>query len=140
MASDPPALEKFCGGPTGRKQALTSAQHLCGLSTIRRRSPKIASACGERGVRCWMSPVTASDWGAKKGEADFHGGGDAETMKDAEPILGVMGQKMVSLAPERSRSNHQAGNDLILDLQVMLSPKPVHLTKRRGIQAKEARR
>src|SRR5258706_15757744 len=91
MVSDPPALEEILWGPTGAMQALKRGSTYVDSSTI---SPalarKIASACGERGVRFLDAPVTGGDWGAKKGELIFMVGGDAEKMKNADAIFGVV--------------------------------------------------
>src|SRR5207247_338547 len=93
MVSDPPALEEILWGPSGAMQALQPGSTYIDSSTI---SPalarKIAAACAEHGVRFLDAPVTGGDWGAKKGELIFMVGGDAATLKDAEPILSVMGK------------------------------------------------
>ena len=100
MVSDPPALEEVLWGSNGALQALKRGSIYVDSSTI---SPslarKIAAACAERGVRFLDAPVTGGDWGAKKGELLFMIGGDADTLKEAEPILGVMGKKWFTWAP-----------------------------------------
>src|SRR5947199_10171175 len=100
IVSDPPALEEILWGPSGAMQALQRGSTYVDSSTI---SPalarKIAAAGAERGVRFLDAPVTGGDWGAKKGELVFMIGGDAETLKEAEPILSVMGKKLFHLGP-----------------------------------------
>src|SRR5437016_13032342 len=91
IVSDPPALEEVLWGPSGAMQALQRGSTYVDSSTI---SPalarKIAAACAERGVRFLDAPVTGGDWGAKKGELIFMVGGDADTLKDVEPVLGLL--------------------------------------------------
>src|SRR5258708_10723999 len=118
MVSDPPALEEVLWGPHGAIQALKRGGIYMDCSTI---SPalarKIAAACGERGVRFLDAPVTGGDWGAKKGELVFMIGGDASTLKEAEPPLGGVGQKWFPLGPNGARPTHKHGMDKILPLQ-----------------------
>jgi 3-hydroxyisobutyrate dehydrogenase-like beta-hydroxyacid dehydrogenase len=123
IVSDPPALEGVLWGDGG-----TDAGALAGLksgstyidsSTV---SPalarKIAAACAERGVRFLDAPVTGGDWGAKKGELVFMVGGDAETLKAVEPILGVMGKRWFHLGPNGAGQTIKLAMNMILALQV----------------------
>src|SRR5258707_15436948 len=94
IVSDPPALVSVLWGMSGKDHGalscMKSGSAYIDSSTV---SPalarKIASACSERKVRFLDAPVTGGDWGAKKGELVFMVGGDAETLKAVEPILGV---------------------------------------------------
>jgi 3-hydroxyisobutyrate dehydrogenase-like beta-hydroxyacid dehydrogenase len=79
---------------------------------------KIAAAGAERGVRFLDAPVTGGDWGAKKGELIFMIGGEAETLKVVEPILGVMGKKWFHLGPNGAGQTIKLAMNLILALQV----------------------
>src|SRR3977135_361739 len=119
MVSDPPALEQILWGPSGAMQVLQRGSTYVDSSTI---SPtlarKIAAACAERGVRFLAAPVTGGEWGAKKGELLFMIGGDAATLKDAEPILGVMGKKWFHLGPNGAGQTVKLAMNLILALQV----------------------
>jgi len=130
MVSDPPALEEVLWGPGGAIEALQRGGIYVDSSTI---SPalarKIAAACAERGVRFLDAPVTGGDWGAKKGELIFMVGGDAATLKDAEPILGVMGKKWFHLGP------HGAGQTI--KLQVDALAEALALVTRTGLQGEK---
>jgi 3-hydroxyisobutyrate dehydrogenase-like beta-hydroxyacid dehydrogenase len=79
---------------------------------------KIAAACAERGVRFLDAPVTGGDWGAKKGELVFMIGGDAETLKEAEPVLSVMGKRWFHLGSNGAGQIIKLAMNLILALQV----------------------
>jgi 3-hydroxyisobutyrate dehydrogenase-like beta-hydroxyacid dehydrogenase len=123
MVSDPPALEGVLWGAggkdTGALATLKSGSIYIDSSTV---SPalarKIAAACAERGVRFLDAPVTGGDWGAKKGELVFMVGGDAETLKAAEPILAVMGKRWFHLGPNGAGQTIKLAMNLILALQV----------------------
>src|SRR5213594_1989676 len=119
MVSDPPALEEVLWGPSGAMQAIKTDSIYVDSSTI---SPalarKIGAACAERGVRFLDAPVTGGDWGAKKGELLFMIGGDADTLKEAEPILGVMGKKWFHLGPNGAGQTVKLAMNMILALEV----------------------
>jgi 3-hydroxyisobutyrate dehydrogenase-like beta-hydroxyacid dehydrogenase len=138
MVSDPPALEEVLWGSQGAMQALKRGSIYVDSSTI---SPtmarKIASACGERGVRFLDAPVTGGDWGAKKGELVFMIGGEAETLKEAEPILGVMGKKLFHLGPNGAGQTIKLAMNMILALQVGALAEALALVTGAGLQGEK---
>ena len=122
IVSDPPALESVLwgnGSMEGALAGLKPGSTYIDSSTV---SPvlarKIATACAERRVRFLDAPVTGGDWGAKKGELVFMVGGDADTLKSAELILGVMGKKWFHLGPNGAGQTVKLAMNLILALQV----------------------
>jgi 3-hydroxyisobutyrate dehydrogenase len=138
MVSDPPALEEILWGANGAMQAIRRGSIYLDCSTI---SPalarKIAAACAERGARFLDAPVTGGDWGAKKGELVFMVGGDAEALKEAEPILGVMGKKWFHLGPNGAGQTIKLAMNMILALQVDALAEALALTTRAGIQGEK---
>jgi 3-hydroxyisobutyrate dehydrogenase-like beta-hydroxyacid dehydrogenase len=138
MVSDPPALEEVLWGAGGAMQALRRGAIYVDSSTI---SPalarKIAGVCAERGARFLDAPVTGGDWGAKKGELVFMIGGDAETLKDAEPVLKVMGKKLFHLGPNGAGQTIKLAMNLILALQVDALAEALALVTRAGIQGEK---
>jgi 3-hydroxyisobutyrate dehydrogenase-like beta-hydroxyacid dehydrogenase len=138
MVSDPPALEEVLWGSNGAMQALKRGGIYVDSSTI---SPalvrRISVDCKERGVRFLDAPVTGGDWGAKKGELVFMIGGDAETLKEAEPILGVMGKKLFHLGPNGAGQTIKLAMNMILALQVDALAEALALTTRAGIQGEK---
>jgi 3-hydroxyisobutyrate dehydrogenase-like beta-hydroxyacid dehydrogenase len=122
MVSDPPALEGVLWGEDGKDGALAALKPgsiYIDSSTV---SPalvqKISAACAERGVKFLDAPVTGGDWGAKKGELVFMIGGEAETLKAVEPILGVLGKRWFHLGPNGAGQTIKLAMNLILALQV----------------------
>jgi 3-hydroxyisobutyrate dehydrogenase-like beta-hydroxyacid dehydrogenase len=138
MVSDPPALEEILWGPNGAMQALQRGSTYVDSSTI---SPalarKIAAACAEHGVRFLDAPVTGGDWGAKKGELIFMVGGDADTLKAAEPVLSVMGKKLFHLGPHGAGQTIKLAMNLILALQVDALAEALALVTGAGLQGEK---
>ena len=138
IVSDPPALEEILWGSQGAMPALKRGSIYMDSSTI---SPtlarKIAAACGERGARFLDAPVTGGDWGAKKGELVFMIGGDANTLKEAEPIIGVMGKKWFHLGPTGAGQTIKLAMNMILALQVDALAESLALVTRAGLQGEK---
>lgn len=140
MVSDPAALEEVLWGTDGDKNtgalaALNKGSTYIDSSTV---SPalarKIAAACAERGIQFLDAPVTGGDWGAKKGELVFMVGGDAGTLKAAEPILGVMGKRWFHLGPNGAGQTIKLAMNLILALQVDALAEALALVTRAGLK------
>ncbi len=134
MVSDPPALEEVLWGENGALQALKRGSIYMDSSTV---SPslarKISAACAERGVRFLDAPVTGGDWGAKKGELVFMVGGDAQTLKDAEPVIGVMGKKWFHLGPNGAGQTIKLAMNALMALQVDALAEAVALVSGAGL-------
>jgi len=134
MVSDPPALESVLWGENGALQGLRRGSLYIDSSTI---SPmlarKIAGACGERGVRFLDAPVTGGTWGAEKGELVFMVGGDAETLKAAEPVLSAMGKRWFHLGANGAGQTIKLAMNMILALEVDALAEALALVTRAGI-------
>src|SRR5260221_7940259 len=104
IVGGPPALESVLWGTTGKDSGVLAglkpgSTYIDSSTVSPALARKIASACAERKVRFLDAPVTGGDWGAKKGELIFMVGGDAETLKAVEPVLGVLGKRWFHLGP-----------------------------------------
>jgi 3-hydroxyisobutyrate dehydrogenase-like beta-hydroxyacid dehydrogenase len=140
IVSDPPALESILWGSDANGQdpgalaALKPGSTYIDSSTI---SPalvkKIAAACAERKIHFLDAPVTGGDWGAKKGELIFMVGGDPETLKAVEPILGVLGKRWFYLGPNGAGQTIKLAMNLILALQVDALAEALALVIRAGL-------
>jgi 3-hydroxyisobutyrate dehydrogenase-like beta-hydroxyacid dehydrogenase len=134
IVSDPPALESVLWDENGALPALRRGSLYIDSSTI---SPalarRIAAACSERGVRFLDAPVTGGTWGAEKGELVFMVGGDAETLKSAEPVLGVMGKRWFHLGPNGAGQIIKLAMNMILALEVDALAEALALVTRAGI-------
>src|SRR5262249_13121202 len=131
-------LEEVLWGPNGAMPALKRGSLYIDSSTV---SPalarKIAAACAERGVKFLDAPVTGGDWGARKGELVFMIGGDTETLKEAEPIIGVMGKKWFHLGPNGAGQTVKLAMNAILALQVGALAEAIALVTGAGLQAEK---
>lgn len=142
MVSDPPALEEVLWGHEGKNDGalggLRAGSIYIDSSTV---SPalarKIAAACAERQVRFLDAPVTGGDWGAREGNLVFMIGGDAATLKEAEPILGVMGKKWFHLGPNGAGQTIKLAMNGILALQVGAMAEALALVMRAGLQGEQ---
>jgi 3-hydroxyisobutyrate dehydrogenase-like beta-hydroxyacid dehydrogenase len=148
IVSDPPALEQVLWGSSSKSSGgsgIASADAaFAGLkagsiyidsSTV---SPdlarKIAGACAEKNVRFLDAPVTGGDWGAKKGELIFMVGGEADTVRAVEPILGVMGKKWFHLGPNGAGQTIKLAMNSILALQVEALAEAIALVTAAGLK------
>jgi 3-hydroxyisobutyrate dehydrogenase-like beta-hydroxyacid dehydrogenase len=138
MVSDPPALEEILWGANGRDGALSALKSGAIYMDSSTVSPdlarKIAAACAKQRVRFLDAPVTGGDWGAKKGELLFMIGGDAATIKEAEPLLGVMGKKWFHLGPNGAGQTIKLAMNAILALQVEALAEAMALVSAAGLQ------
>jgi 3-hydroxyisobutyrate dehydrogenase-like beta-hydroxyacid dehydrogenase len=138
MVSDPPALEEILWGEAGAMAALKRGTIYMDSSTV---SPalarKIAAACAERGASFLDAPVTGGDWGARKGELVFMIGGDAETLKEAEPVIGVMGKKWFHLGPNGAGQTIKLAMNAILALQVGALAEAIALVRGAGLEGEK---
>jgi 3-hydroxyisobutyrate dehydrogenase-like beta-hydroxyacid dehydrogenase len=138
IVSDPPALEEVLWGAEGAMQSFQRGSIYMDSSTV---SPdlvrKIAAACVEREVRFLDAPVTGGDWGAKKGELLFMVGGDSQTLKDAEPVLRVLGKKWFHLGPHGAGQTIKLAMNLILALQVDALAEALALVTGAGLEGEK---
>jgi 3-hydroxyisobutyrate dehydrogenase-like beta-hydroxyacid dehydrogenase len=142
IVSDPPALESVLWGSVEQKdgalEALKSGSIYIDSSTV---SPslvkKISSACGQRGVRFLDAPVTGGDWGAREGNLVFMIGGDEDTLKEAEPVLGIMGKKWFHLGPNGAGQTVKLAMNAILALQVGAMAEALALVTRAGLKGEQ---
>jgi 3-hydroxyisobutyrate dehydrogenase-like beta-hydroxyacid dehydrogenase len=138
IVSDPPALQSVLWGnenqDDGALAGLKRGSIYIDSSTV---SPslvqKISATCKGRGVRFLDAPVTGGDWGAREGNLVFMIGGDAETLKEAEPILGVMGKKWFHLGPNGAGQTIKLAMNAILALQVGAMAEALALVTKAGL-------
>jgi 3-hydroxyisobutyrate dehydrogenase-like beta-hydroxyacid dehydrogenase len=138
IVSDPPALEEVLWGHEGKQDSalggLRPGSIYVDSSTI---SPalarRIAAACTERNVRFLDAPVTGGDWGAREGNLVFMIGGDPETLRAIEPVLGVMGKKWFHLGPNGAGQTIKLAMNGILALQVGVMAEALAIVRKAGL-------
>ncbi len=128
IVSDPPALEEVLWSKDGALSGLQRGSVYIDSSTV---SPalarKITAACAERGARFLDAPVTGGTWG----------GGDAETFKAAEPLLGAMGKRWFHLGPNGAGQIIKLAMNMILALEVDALAEALALVTGAGIQGEK---
>ena len=142
IVSDPPALEEVLWGHQGKNdgalEGLRAGSIYIDSSTV---SPalarRIAAACAERQVRFLDAPVTGGDWGAREGNLVFMIGGDAATLKEVAPILGVLGKKWFHLGPHGAGQTIKLAMNGILALQVAAMAEALALVTRAGLRGEQ---
>ena len=142
IVSDPPALESVLWGQEGKNDGalagLRAGSIYVDSSTI---SPslvgRIAAACRQRGVAFLDAPVTGGDWGAREGNLVFMIGGDEKTLREAGPILGVMGKKWFHLGPSGAGQTMKLAMNAILALEVGAMAEALALVTRAGLKGEQ---
>jgi 3-hydroxyisobutyrate dehydrogenase-like beta-hydroxyacid dehydrogenase len=138
IVSDPPALESVLWGQDGKSDGALGGMKKGSIyidsSTVSPALAKrIGAACKEREVAFLDAPVTGGDWGAREGNLVFMIGGDAETLKQVEAILGVMGKKWFHLGPNGAGQTIKLAMNAILALEVGAVAEAIGLVTKAGL-------
>jgi 3-hydroxyisobutyrate dehydrogenase-like beta-hydroxyacid dehydrogenase len=88
-------------------------------------------------VKFLDAPVTGGDWGAREGNLVFMIGGDAATVKEAEPIIGVMGKKWFALGPNGAGQIVKVAMNALLALQVDAMAEALALVTKAGLKGEQ---
>ena len=134
IVSDPPALESVLWGDSGVFAGLRRGGALIESSTVTPNLEKrAAAAAASAGADFLEAPVTGGTWGAEKGELVFMVGGEANTLKRVEPILGAMGKRWFHLGPVGAGQTVKLAMNLLLDLEVEALAEALALVTRAGV-------
>jgi 3-hydroxyisobutyrate dehydrogenase-like beta-hydroxyacid dehydrogenase len=142
IVSDPPALEEVLWGHEGKNDGalagLRPGSIYIDSSTVAPAlTRRVAAACSERRVRYLDAPVTGGDWGAREGNLVFMIGGDADTLREAEPVLGVMGKKWFHLGPNGAGQTVKLAMNALLALQVGAMAEALALVTKAGLKGEQ---
>ena len=142
IVSDPPALEQVLWGHQGNSDGalagLPRGSIYIDSSTVAPSlTRRVAAACAERGVRYLDAPVTGGDWGAREGNLVFMIGGAADTFREVEPILGVLGKKCFHLGPNGAGQTVKLAMNAILALQVGAMAEALALVTKAGLKGEQ---
>ncbi len=138
IVSDPPALEEVLWGHDGKNDGAFAglkrgALYIDSSTVSPSLAQKIAAASAGAGVHFLDAPVTGGTWGAEKGELVFMVGGDAQTLKTAEPVLSVMGKKWFHLGPNGAGQTIKLAMNSLLALEVQAFAEALALVTRAGL-------
>ena len=139
IVSDPPALEEVLWGHQGNNDGamagLRPGSIYIDSSTVAPAlTRRVAAACAEHDVRYLDAPVTGGDWGAREGNLVFMMGGGADTLREVEPILGVLGKKWFHLGPNGAGQTVKLAKNAILALQVAAMAEALALVNKAGLK------
>lgn len=142
MVSDPPALEEVLWGHEGKHDgaldALKPGSMYMDCSTISPKlAQKIAAVCAQRKIQFLDAPVTGGDWGAREGTLTFMIGGDAETFRELESVLAVMGKKWFHLGPNGAGQTIKLAMNALLALQVGAIAEGIALVTKAGLKGEQ---
>lgn len=134
IVSDPPAVESVFWGESGVFAGLRKGSLIIESSTVSPSLEKRAAAtAAAHGAEFLEAPVTGGTWGAEKGELVFMVGGEAATLKRAEPVLGAMGKRWFHLGPIGAGQTVKLAMNLLLDLEVEAFAEALALVTRAGV-------
>ena len=142
IVSDPPALEEVLWGHVGSNDGALAGLRRGSIyidsSTVAPSlTRRVAATCAEHGVRYLDAPVTGGDWGAREGNLVFMIGGEADTLSEVEPILGVLGKKWFHLGPNGAGQTVKLAMNAILALQVDAMAEALALVTKGGLKGEQ---
>jgi 3-hydroxyisobutyrate dehydrogenase-like beta-hydroxyacid dehydrogenase len=142
IVSDPPALEQVLWGREGNNDGALAGLRRGSIyidsSTVAPSlTRRVAAACAEHGVRYLDAPVTGGDWGAREGNLVFMIGGQADTLREVEPVLGVLGKKWFHLGPNGAGQTVKLAMNAILALQVGAMAEALALVTKAGLKGEQ---
>ena len=142
IVSDPPALEEVLWGHQGNNDGamagLRPGSIYIDSSTVAPAlTRRVAAACAEHDVRYLDAPVTGGDWGAREGNLVFMMGGGADTLREVEPVLGVLGKKWFHLGPNGAGQTVKLAMNAILALQVGAMAEALALVNKAGLKGEQ---
>jgi 3-hydroxyisobutyrate dehydrogenase-like beta-hydroxyacid dehydrogenase len=142
IVSDPPALEQVLWGHEGNNDGALAGLRRGSIyidsSTVAPSlTRRVAAACVERGVRYLDAPVTGGDWGAREGNLVFMIGGEADTLREVEPIVGVLGKKWFHLGPNGAGQTVKLAMNAILALEVGAMAEALALVTKAGLKGEQ---
>jgi 3-hydroxyisobutyrate dehydrogenase-like beta-hydroxyacid dehydrogenase len=142
IVSDPPALEEVLWGHEGNNDGALAGLRRGSIyidsSTVAPSlTRRVAAACAEHGVRYLDAPVTGGDWGAREGNLVFMIGGEADTLREVEPVLGVLGKKWFHLGPNGAGQTVKLAMNAILALQVGAMAEALALVTKAGLKGEQ---
>jgi 3-hydroxyisobutyrate dehydrogenase len=134
IVSDPPAVESVLWGEGGVFEGIRRGSVLVDSSTVTPAlARRAASDAVSHGAAFLDAPVTGGTWGAEKGELVFIVGGEVETLKRVEPVLGAMGKRWFHVGLHGAGQTVKLAMNMILALQVEAFAEALALVQRGGI-------
>ena len=134
MVPDSPDVEKVALGEAGIIEATRAGLIYIDMSTISPRiAVKVATALGQKGVRCLDAPVSGGEVGAKNATLSIMVGGPADLFDEVLPILQVMGKTITLCGPNGAGQIVKACNQIQVALNFVGMAEALVLGAKAGV-------
>jgi 3-hydroxyisobutyrate dehydrogenase-like beta-hydroxyacid dehydrogenase len=139
MVSDDAALEQICFGSDGILAGLSAGKLYADMSTVSPdASAELAARVSELGAKMLDAPVSGSVPQADSGTLTIMVGGEPGAFAVAEPILAVLGSKVVHVGGNGKGLLLKLAINISLAAQLVAFSEGLVLAERGGIEAKLA--
>ncbi|MBI2907448.1 MAG: NAD(P)-dependent oxidoreductase [Chloroflexi bacterium] len=98
---------------------------------------RIAARAAEKGVDMLEAPLTRGVAGAETGTLCFMVGGDAEVLRKVQPVLEVLGDKILHLGPVGSGTVLKLINNMVCEIHVQAFAEAFALAAKFGLDLKQ---
>jgi 3-hydroxyisobutyrate dehydrogenase-like beta-hydroxyacid dehydrogenase len=134
MVTDDRAVEAVTLGDDGALAGMAPGTLLVDMSTISPRTTRrLAQEAAQRGVTWVDAPVTGGDRGAREGTLTIMVGGPREAFVRLEPLLHVMGQRIVHVGDVGMGQSLKLVGNLISGLTLLAASEGVRLAEAAGV-------
>ena len=138
MVADDTASRAIWLGESGALVGVRAGALLIECSTLSSAWVReLAGLAAGQGCALLDAPVTGSQPQAEAGELGFFVGGDAEALKQAEPILKAMGQRINHLGPTGSGVTMKLVNNLMGGVQIVALAEGLALAEKAGLDMEQ---
>ncbi|MFN8473307.1 MAG: NAD(P)-dependent oxidoreductase [Anaerolineae bacterium] len=138
MVADDTASRAIWLGDAGALAAARAGMLLIECSTLSTAWVReLAGLAAGKGCALLDAPVTGSQPQAEAGELGFFVGGDAETLRQATPVLNAMGQRINHLGPTGSGATMKLVNNLMGGVQIVALAEGLALAEQAGLDMEQ---
>ncbi len=138
MVADDNASRAIWLGETGALAGARAGALLIECSTLSTAWVReLAGLASAKGCPLLDAPVTGSQPQAEAGELGFFVGGDADALKQAEPVLKAMGQRINHLGPTGSGVTMKLVNNLMGGVQIVALAEGLALAEHAGLDMEQ---
>jgi 3-hydroxyisobutyrate dehydrogenase len=134
MVTDSEAVNAVVLGPGGVIEGAHDGLVLIDMSTI---SPSVtlsvSAALAEKGVRMLDAPVSGGDTGAREGTLTIMVGGDASVFEACQPVLQVLGKKVVHMGGTGAGQLTKLANQILVACNMVGVCECLNFAKRAGL-------
>ncbi len=140
IVSDSPDVEAVLTGPDGAIHGLKENSVVIDMSTI---SPQItqtlAKKLAEKSIRMLDAPVSGGEPGAIKGTLSIMVGGDGETVKQALPVLRVLGTTIVHIGSNGAGQTAKMCNQMVITQTIAAVAEAMEFARSSGVDEGQVR-